>query len=186
MFNVHRLLARGLGRPHRRRDDEPPAPQAPEWLRRNVLADVRGVRPGRSAGEQRRRTAMHLGLGAVLGAALVLALMSAFGGQGSTPLGAPTHAARASLRRAGMRAELVVYDMPQPPIGEVYELWLVRSRGAPEATDELFTVTSSGSGFVEIPGGLRGVAKVIVTSEPLGGSAHPTSLAILSVPTPHL
>jgi hypothetical protein len=185
MFNVPRLLARGLGRARRRRTD---APQAPEWLRRKVLADVRGERARTGARERKRRAAVHVGLGALLGGALVLVLVSVIGAAGEDPAppAAQVHAARASLRRSGSRAELVVFDMPQPPIGEVYELWLVRPRGAPTATDELFTVTSSGSGSIEIPGGLRGVAGVIVTSEPLGGSAHPTSLPILNVPAPHL
>jgi hypothetical protein len=90
--------------------------------------------------------------------------------------GTTTHA---SLRRIGSHAELVVSGMHEPPIGEVYELWLNRASGAPQPTDALFTVTSAGAGSVAVPGPLRGVREVMVTSEPLGGSSSPTSAAVL-------
>ena len=78
--------------------------------------------------------------------------------------------------------ELLVSHMRQPPIGEVYEVWLMRAHSAPQATDALFTVTSAGDGSVDVPGGLHGVREVMVTSEPLGGSSSPTSAAVLRVP----
>jgi hypothetical protein len=86
---------------------------------------------------------------------------------------------RASLRRIGTSAELVVSGMPEPPIGEVYEVWLNHASGRPRPTDALFTVTSTGDGTVEVPGTLHGVREVMVTSEPLGGSSSPTSAAVL-------
>jgi hypothetical protein len=85
----------------------------------------------------------------------------------------------ASLRQIGMSAELVVSGMPEPPIGEVYEVWVNHASGQPRPTDALFTVTSTGDGTVEVPGTLRGVREVMVTSEPLGGSSSPTSAAVL-------
>jgi hypothetical protein len=93
--------------------------------------------------------------------------------------------AHASLHRVGTRADLQVSGMPQPPIGEVYEVWLDRLGAQPQATDSLFTVTSSGSASVDVPGGLHGVADVMVTTEPLGGSMSPTSLAVLRVIVAH-
>jgi hypothetical protein len=89
--------------------------------------------------------------------------------------------ARASLRQAGGRAELVVTGMPQPPLGKIYEVWLSRGAAAPQPTNALFGVTSSGSGSVNIPGNLHGVQAVMVTSEPLGGSSRPTSAPVLRV-----
>jgi hypothetical protein len=89
--------------------------------------------------------------------------------------------ALASLHDGSGHAELIVSGMPEPPIGEVYEVWLDREGALPRATDALFTVTSAGNGAVEVPGSLRGVREVMVTSEPLGGSSSPTSPAVLRV-----
>jgi hypothetical protein len=93
----------------------------------------------------------------------------------------PTGVVQASLRRVGSRAELLVSGMPEPPIGEVYEVWLTRSSPAPQPTDALFTVSRAGKASVFVPGDLRGVRKITVTSEPLGGSIHPTTPPVLSV-----
>jgi anti-sigma-K factor RskA len=95
------------------------------------------------------------------------------------------HGARASLRRVGADAELQVSGMPQPPPGEVYEVWLESGAARPRATDALFGVTSSGSAAVDVPGSLRGVREVMVSAEPLGGSASPTSAAVLRVKLAH-
>lgn len=86
----------------------------------------------------------------------------------------PGSHARAALRRSGSHVELVVASMPAPPPGRIYEVWVERGTRAPSPTDALFSVTSSGSGSVGVPGDLTGVSKVLVTSEPLGGSLKPT------------
>ena len=93
--------------------------------------------------------------------------------------GETTHAA---VHRIGSHAELIVSGMPEPPIGEVYEVWLDRASGPPQPTDALFTVTRTGDGNVDVPGPLRGVRGVTVTSEPLGGSSSPTSAPVLQLP----
>jgi hypothetical protein len=85
----------------------------------------------------------------------------------------------ASLQQIGSHAELIVSGMPEPPIGEVYEVWLNRASGPPQPTDALFTVTRAGNGSVDVPAPLRRVREVIVTPEPLGGSSSPTSAAVL-------
>lgn len=72
--------------------------------------------------------------------------------------------------------------MPEPPVGEVYEVWLNRPSAPPRPTDALFTVTSEGNAAVEVPGSLRGVREITVTSEPLGGSSSPTSAPVLRLP----
>jgi hypothetical protein len=87
--------------------------------------------------------------------------------------------ARASVRQVGGHAELVVSGVSQPPPGKIYEVWTARAGAAPQATNALFGVTHSGSASVNVPGGLAGVHQVMVTAEPLGGSAHPTSSPIL-------
>jgi hypothetical protein len=71
--------------------------------------------------------------------------------------------------------------MPQPSLGKIYEVWLARRSGAPQPTNALFGVTSRGSGSVNVPNGLHGVREVMVTSERLGGSSHPTSPPLIRV-----
>ena len=83
-------------------------------------------------------------------------------------------AARAALTVEGERATLSVRDFPSPPNGRVYQVWrLRRGQTAPEPTDALFDVRG-GRATVEVPGGVEGVDKVLVTDEPNGGSAAPT------------
>jgi hypothetical protein len=89
--------------------------------------------------------------------------------------------AHATLRQRGTRADLVVSGMPEPPLGKVYEVWLSRGTGTPQPTDALFSVTSRGSGAVDVPSSLHGVKEVLVTSEPLGGSTRPTSPPVIRV-----
>jgi hypothetical protein len=86
----------------------------------------------------------------------------------------PGYHASAALRRYGSQIVLVVNGMPAPPPGRIYEVWVERGTHAPQATDALFSVTRSGTGSVSVPGDLAHVSKVLVTSEPLGGSLHPT------------
>ena len=161
---------------------------APRDLRRRVLASVRGEANGSHT--RRGRGASPRASPVVAALVLVIILAVAAGLYLGAPPSGRSHAAhshranagvRASLRRVGARAELLVAGMPEPPIGEVYEVWLTRSSPAPQPTDALFTVNRSGNASVYIPGSLRGVRKVTVTSEPLGGSIHPTTPPVLSV-----
>jgi hypothetical protein len=122
-------------------------------------------------------------LGIALGGVLVLAFNS---GSHTPTRGIPAQpGGRASLREVGDRAELLVTGMPEPPVGEVYELWVLRPGSSPQPTDALFTVTKAGAGTVDVPGGIRhGIREVMVTSEPLGGSRSPTSPPVLRVKVP--
>jgi anti-sigma-K factor RskA len=87
--------------------------------------------------------------------------------------------AHALLRQTASRAELVIDGIAQPPAGKVYEVWLARAHQPPQATDALFTPARSGRASVAVPGDLAGVQRVMVTAEPAGGSAHPTSAPII-------
>jgi Anti-sigma-K factor rskA len=118
-----------------------------------------------------------------LGAGLALTLASPRHSEEAQQLnpssGAPV--TLVSLRRIGQGGELGISGLPQPPIGEVYELWLARSGRPPQPTDALFTVSNAGGAAVAIPGSLRGLEAVLVTAEPIGGSSRPTSPPILRV-----
>ena len=89
--------------------------------------------------------------------------------------------ASAVLQIASGQAELVVSHMPAPPYGEIYEVWLERPGKPPQPTSSLFSVTSTGAGYGDVPGTLTGVSEVRVTPEPLGGSLAPTHSPVIVV-----
>jgi hypothetical protein len=173
---------------------------APEGLRERVLATVRAEAellraagheadaPPRPANRRRLRRAAWVTSAVALAASAVVAIAITTGG-GSPPqvrvtpaqVAATAPDAHAALRQSSDRAELVVSKMPPPPLGKVYEVWLGHATGPPQPTDALFSVTSRGSGSVDVPGDLRGVKEILVTSEPLGGSSHPTSPPLIRV-----
>jgi hypothetical protein len=87
--------------------------------------------------------------------------------------------ATAALRKTGTHVELNVAGLPAPPLGRIYEVWLEHGSQPPQPTDALFSVTDAGDGSVSVPGDLRGVSKVLVTDEPLGGSLTPTRTPVI-------
>ena len=89
---------------------------------------------------------------------------------------AAAEGARAAVRVRGQRGTLSVSDMPDPPDGRVYQVWLKRPGRAPEPTTTLFIARS---GDIPIAGELRGVERVLVTAEPRGGSRRPSSTPII-------
>jgi hypothetical protein len=185
MFGRLRFRTLLLQRPGRR-----VAPHtASGGLRRRVLGAVRSdVDTG---GDSRPRGPSSKRVAAIAAAATIAVAVAVSFAIGQSPsahtsaAGTRPHAGSrvplASLHAGAGHAELIVTRMPEPPIGEVYEVWLDRPGARPRATDALFTVTSAGDGSVEVPGSLRGVREVMVTSEPLGGSSSPTSPAVLRV-----
>lgn len=177
-----------------------PVAVASEALRGRVLATVRAEAEllraaGRHADEAPRPSkrgrpsawpALTVSVALAAAAAVVIAV-SLSGGSSTrervTPaqIAAGMRGASASLHQSGNRAELVLSGMPQPARGRIYEIWLSRATGRPVPTDALFGVTSRGDGSVGVPNSLRGVKEVLVTSEPLGGSAVPTSTPVIRV-----
>jgi anti-sigma-K factor RskA len=179
-----------------------PQVQAPPALKRRVMAGVREdarrtrthardasaelapARTARSAGSRRRPALAAAAVAfAVAIAVVAVVLASGSGSQGTRVIRAEVKAphARAYLSVRSGHAQLTVAGMPQSAPGHVYELWIKRT-GAPVSTDTLFTVTSSGTAAVGVPGGIGGVTAVMVTSEPLGGSPAPTSTPVIVAP----
>lgn len=171
---------------------------ASEALVQKVMATVRseaellnaaGPQADRPAVKRSRRRTRRV---ALLAATLTMAagiavgaLVVASGPSGdervtTAHVAASAFGAQARLRQSSERAELVVAGMPQPPAGKVYQVWLARAHGAPQPTDALFSVTADGSGSVDVPGSLRGVKRLMVTAEPIGGSRHPTSAPVIT------
>ena len=122
------------------------------------------------------------GLAAAVIALAIVALVSGGGGTSSTRVIRAqvlvAHAS-ASLSVSDGHAQLDIAGMPQAGPGRVYEVWR-KGSGAPQPTDALFTVSrSGGQATVSVPGGVRGVREVLVTSEPEGGSQAPTRSPVI-------
>jgi anti-sigma-K factor RskA len=173
------------------------APQvsAPPELKRRVMASVhedlgRVSAHVRQPARRRRgargplRRPLLASVGALAAAAVAIAVLvvasGGAGGGGVRVIRAEVTAPRASasLRVSGGHAQLDVAGMPQTPAQRVYEVWVKRA-GAPQPTDALFTVTAAGNATVDVPGGVRGVRVIMVTSEPRGGSRVPTSAPVI-------
>lgn len=171
-----------------------PATTAPKEMRARILATVRSEaellgaagagadRAPEPVSVWRRPRFAFAGAGTLALAALVAVLIAISGGSsklvvrpGTAPAGAT-----ASLRQRDGHAELIVKRMPPPALGRIYEVWLKRDTGEPRPTNALFSVTNHGSGAVDVPN-LHGVKEVLVTSEPAGGSLHPTSAPVIRV-----
>jgi anti-sigma-K factor RskA len=171
-----------------------PLHRAPPDLRRRVLRAI--DEESLPAGSSRRagRARPRLPRWAIprpalaFGAALAVAVIAFVGVRlGSSSSGAArviqaqvTGQGTAQLRIAQGQGELIVRHFSPPPAGQIYEVWLQRPQGAPSPTRALFSVTATGDGDVEVPGSLRGVATVMVTPEPAGGSPVPTHAPVIS------
>ncbi|HEY1451690.1 MAG TPA: anti-sigma factor [Solirubrobacteraceae bacterium] len=177
-----------------------PAVAVPESLRERILANVRSEaevlsaaghaadRPPTRRWYQRNHFALGFGAAGAAGIAALVAVLIAVGSSSHAKLTVTpgqglgvAHSAQVSLQRRDGRAELVVAHMPPPALGRIYEVWLVHGKAAPQPTNALFSVTSRGSGAVDVPNSLHGVTQVLVTSEPAGGSQHPTRPPVISV-----
>jgi anti-sigma-K factor RskA len=109
------------------------------------------------------------------------------GGSGGQTLhfersGGLTASASAELDVSDGRAVLVARGLPQPPPGRVYQVWLQRAGQAPQPTAALFTPRRDGSATANV-GDVAGIDKVMVSSEPRGGSPMPTTAPILVATT---
>ena len=165
----------------------------PRRVRRRVLAAVRAeqrasARPAprspivgflaRPAGALACAAALSVG---AVGAALTL------GGGHSAPAATRVYAAAVNtptgsaqlLVRSG-HARLVVHDLPATTSGHVYEVWLERDAdAAPQPTRALFNVGAQGDAAVVVPGAVAHLHRVLVTQEPAGGTAVPTTAPVL-------
>jgi hypothetical protein len=170
-----------------------PPRSAPAALRRRVLRAVRDEpQTDRRAGAHRlpsgRSRSRLPRPGPALAGALAVALavfailrLAAPGAQVNRVIHAQVAGrGTAELRLSGDRGELVVHDFALPPAGQIYEVWLLRAGHPPAPTSALFSVTSRGDGDVAVPGDLSGVAQVLVTPEPAGGTSVPTHDPVIS------
>jgi hypothetical protein len=80
-------------------------------------------------------------------------------------------------------ATLVARDMPAPPRGRIYQVWLKRPGSDPQPTSVLWSTRADGSAEVAVPGSLDGVEAVLVTDEPEGGSDVPSQAPVITAET---
>jgi anti-sigma-K factor RskA len=141
----------------------------------------------RSGGRWSLRPSLALGaavLAIAVGVGVGLAGRGALDSSGSTrtvvaQVTVPDAAAKLIVRDED-HSTLVTHGLPHPSPGRIYQVWL-KHRGRPDAepTDALFNVRSDGSASVDVPGSMKDVEAVMVTSEPDGGSQVPTRKPVI-------
>jgi anti-sigma-K factor RskA len=156
-----------------RRADEPARRPAVPERRRGRLLDWLS----------RPAVALACALALLAGGGLVGVLL-ADGDDGRTVIAdtqAPGADVRLEIREGG--STLVAQNMPAPPRGRIYQVWLKRPGADPEPTSVLWSTRTDGSAEVAVPGSLEGVEAVLVTHEPLGGSDAPTVQPVIRAVT---
>jgi anti-sigma-K factor RskA len=177
-----------------------PAPAPPE-LRERLMADVRreasllaaagGAADRAPAPRRPRRERWWAGwrVPALAAAALLVGLVAGLGAAGVLGGGPRTVPVAAEGAAAGAHARLVLDDghavleadhLPPPPGGRVYQVWIKPHGAPPQPTPALFVPRADGSTSVAVPGDAAGAEAVMVTAEPPGGSAAPTSPPVLT------
>jgi anti-sigma-K factor RskA len=176
-----------------------PVPAPPE-LRERLMADVRreasllaaaGGSADRAAAprRERRRRWSDWRVPALVTAALLIGLVAGLGAAGVLGGGSRTVPVAAEGAAAGAHAKLVLDGghavleadhLPPPPAGRVYQVWIKPHGGPPQPTPALFVPRADGSTVVAVPGNAASAEAVMVTAEPSGGSAAPTSPPVLT------
>jgi anti-sigma-K factor RskA len=170
-----------------------PPRQPPAALRDRVMADVhREASLLAAAGSgadrlapARRRWSWTGGrrAGALVAAALLIGLVAgiAVAGLGGGPR-TISAGANARLVIDDGHATLIADHMAAPPAGRVYQVWIQPHGGVPEPTASLFLPRADGSATVAVPDEVADAEVMMVSSEPPGGSAAPTSAPVMTVP----
>jgi anti-sigma-K factor RskA len=79
------------------------------------------------------------------------------------------------------QATLVADNLPAPPQGKVYEVWVVpKGQDTAKPTNVLFTPRHDGSAEAAVPGDVSDIRQVLVSDEPPGGSDTPTGDVLMA------
>jgi anti-sigma-K factor RskA len=171
-----------------------PAMAPPPALKERIMAEVEreaallaSAREPRPEPKPKRRWRLSWPMGAVALAcvALVLGLgvgAAVFGNDGRTvPFQADPSLQQASaeLEIDGDKAVLVANDLPAPPEGRMYMVWLVGPDGTPRPSSALFTPRGDGSATASVTG-LDDVEAVLVNTEASPDVTEPTSPVLLT------
>jgi anti-sigma-K factor RskA len=170
--------------------------EAPPALRERLVDTVRAEASSAAAPRPRRpaarfadrfrlslRPAAALASVAIVAAGIAGYLIGNGGDEGPSRVAvSPTAvepAARATIERTDAGAVLRAERLPVQPRGHVYEVWIVRKGKTKPEPSSLFAVHRDGRGATAIPGDLGEVETVLVSLEPEGGSAEPSTKPIL-------
>ncbi|HKB51397.1 MAG TPA: anti-sigma factor [Solirubrobacterales bacterium] len=170
--------------------------EAPAELRTRIMGEVeadvsrrsRRDRRGLFGGLQRwtdgRRLAAGLAAVLVVAAGVAGYAISGGGSEGNTITVAAGHApgVTAKMVREGDSGTLRLANVHQLPSNEVLQAWVRRGKQI-ESAKTLFVPNRDGTATAVIDH-MQGVNTVMVTAEPRGGSAHPTSAPIVAVGVP--
>ena len=165
------------------RADVPEAIAAPDVATDRGRAERRPRRSvGRLLGDWLLRPGVALACALLLLAGGAVAGVLLSGEEGTRTGVATTQAPGADVRLeiGEDSSRLVAKNMPAPPTDRIYQVWLKRPGQDPEPTSALWSTRSDGSAEVAVPGSLEGVEAVLVTDEPVGGSAAPTKPPVIS------
>ncbi len=170
--------------------EQPPAParsSAREEIRgraRAQVAQARAQAAGSAPPARRSRQALFRRPGtgiAALFAAIALTILISYMSSPTT-----TYRAAVSWRPGGAilkvssgKGELLVTGMPPAGSGRAYEIWLQHGTAAPRPSGARFQVDSTGRADVGVPGDLSDTTRVLVSSEPAGGSRAITATPVL-------
>jgi hypothetical protein len=169
--------------------------EAPAALRARLTEQVRSEAEGSQAAPAARLSARRRfglrPLAALATLALVLAAIGGYAIRDSGSGGARTTTVHTG-HSPGVTAEMVsegetgtlrLANLHQLPAGKVLQAWVQRGKQVVSAK-ALFVPNSDGTATATIDG-MNGVSTVMVTAEPRGGSAQPTSAPIVSVAIPN-
>ncbi len=154
-------------------------------------ADAPPARPAPAPGRRRSLGSWFSRPGLALACALALLVVGGLGGvllaggEDTRTVVARTQSPGADVRLevGDDGATLVARNMPAPPQGRIYQVWLKRPGRDPEPTSVLWSTRTDGSADVAVPGSLDGVEAVLVTDEPEGGSDVPTRPPVITAAT---
>jgi anti-sigma factor RsiW len=159
----------------------------PPALKNRILGAIEAEQPMRRPEPQKRRWFLRpLPVAGLAAAALAVGIATGVllsgSGESTRTVDAQVamRGAQATVSITGDHAKLEVSGMRNPPPGHVYQVWLRRGNGAPRPTDALFTVNVRGHGHVEVPGSIKGIDTIMVTSEPQGGSVVPSGAPVIT------
>jgi anti-sigma-K factor RskA len=168
-----------------------PPMQPPAALKDRIMAEVeREAALLASAGadadrprpaKQRRRRLSGWRLAPVAAGLLIAGVLAGAALTGADSRTYAFEGQSARLEVEGDRATLVADDLPAPPEGRVYEVWVMpKGSDVPQPTPVLFTPRGDGSAVAAIPGSVDDIDQVLVTDEPFEGSDEPTGELLMA------
>jgi anti-sigma-K factor RskA len=164
----------------------------PARLRRNLMAQVYAEAAGPALPWWRRivdaiptnRAFTVVGAVAVV-AAIAFGIWGAAGRSGSPAAAAymvsgTTAKGTLEVPSTGTAAVLTVNGLQALPATEVYEVWLIPSKGSPKGVAFLSPGLHGAAWTAVVPGGITGFTSIAATVEPAGGSPVPSNTEVLS------